>query len=129
VYVNRIASQVDSLISIGHPPSRIAILGASQGAHIACAIAQKLHHPDIHYALLGMCRETTWKRFAGQRLPGHFLSIIESSDPHGTCSQVFETVQDESSYLERTLHMGNSHGFLYQPYPEWVNPFVTWLRD
>lgn len=125
VYVNKIASQVDSLLQAGVRAENILVVGASAGAHIALAASAKVQHKDIRYAILGACWPETYKNYLAAKLYGRFISIIEVSDPHGTCSRIFKN-RDETTFREITLHTGLSHGFIFKGYREWIDPITEW---
>ena len=58
---------------------------------------------------MGGCRDNDldYKTFV---LHGHF-SIIEKSDPHGTCHRLFENKKHLKSHTEVLLNTGLNHGF------------------
>lgn len=81
----------------------------------------------MHYAVMGGCWPETYKDYQSLELYGHFISIIEATDPHGTCMAIFKERKSISSIHEITLHTGLSHGFLYRPYKAWVDPVLAWF--
>lgn len=127
VYVNRIALQMDTLLKAGVQPANLLMVGASAGAFIVIPVSAKLKNAAIKYVIIGACRANTYKDYLPLELHGHFLSIIESSDPHGTCSAIFEGRRQHSSYQEITLHTGLSHGFIYKGHKEWIDPILHWF--
>ena len=129
VYVNKIIKQIDSLLQAGLGARNILIVGASSGSHIALPIASRMKGKKIKYVIMGACWPDTHKNYAGMALYGHFLSIIETTDPHGTCQKIFEGRQDIASFREITLNTGLSHGFMYKGYREWINPIVAWAAS
>ena len=83
----------------------------------------------MKYVVMGGCWPDTHKDYQTIELYGDFLSIIESSDPHGTCSKIFEGRKQIKGYKEVTLTMGLSHGFIYKGYKEWIDPIVKWFKE
>ena len=77
---------------------------------------------------MGGCWPETYKDYLDIQLYGKFLSIIETSDPHGTCYRIFEKRKHLSSYREIKLNTGLSHGFIYKGYKEWIDPIVKWFE-
>lgn len=128
LYVDKIASQIDTLLEAGVSEKNIVILGASAGWDIVLKVSSKLKHKQLNYVIMGGCWAETHKEYVGLDLHGHFLSIIEKSDPHGTCFKIFDQRQTLSSFKEITLQTGLSHGFIYKGYKEWIAPIVNWLK-
>lgn len=129
VYVNKIASQIDSLFRARVKPKKILVVGASAGANIAIYASAKLKSKKIKYVVMGGCWPDTYKNYQNVNLYGNFLSIIETSDPHGTCFKVFENRKPLVSYKEIKLNTSLSHGFIYKGYKEWIDPMVQWFTS
>jgi hypothetical protein len=129
VYSDKIARQIDTLLKAGARPAKIIVVGASAGAYITIDVAIRVMNKNIKYAILGMCRPETYKSYTGKELCGDFLSIYESSDPHGSCLRLFDDKHCIKSIEEIKLNMNNSHAFLYKPYKEWVYPLVNWINQ
>lgn len=128
IYVNRITAQIDSLSKTGVKAGKILVIGASAGWNIALHVSAKLKNKDIRYVIMGGCWPDTYKDYQGIELYGHFLSIIEKSDPHKTCSRIFDNRKQLSSFQEIELNTGLSHGFMYKGRKEWIDPIVGWFR-
>ena len=129
VYVNKIARQIDTLFKAKVKPQNILVVGASAGSNITIHLSAKLKNEEMNYVVMGGCWPDTYKDYQNIELYGHFLSIIEASDPHGTCSKIFEGRNNLSSYKEITLYMGLSHGFIYKGHKEWIDPIVKWFDE
>ncbi len=128
VYASKIVKQVDSLLRFGARTKNLLILGASAGWNITLQVSAKLKNKQMKYVMMGGCWPETHKDYQGLTLKGNFLSIIETTDPHGTCNGVFQGRKDISSYKEIKLNTGLSHGFIYKGYTEWIDPIVKWFR-
>ncbi len=129
VYVDRISRQIDTLISAGVKSKEILLIGASAGWEIVLHVSSKLKDNNIKYVVMGGCWPDTYKEYLQIELFGHFLSIIESSDSHGTCSAIFKGRKHLKSYKEIILNMGLSHSFIYKGNKEWIDPIVKWFED
>lgn len=129
IYENKIYNQVDSLLQGGAMPANIIVVGASAGSVIAINVSAKLKNPEIKYVIMGACRLDTYKEFQSIEIYGHFLSIIETSDPHGSCFKIFENRKHIESYSEIKLNTGLNHGFLYKGYKFWIEPIVSWFAN
>ena len=129
LYSAKISMQIDTLLKAGVNPAKIIVVGASAGAYITIDVAILVKNKTIKYAILGMCEPDTYKTYQGKELCGNFLSIYESSDPHGSCKLLFEDKHCVKSIKEIKLNMNNSHAFLYKPYKEWVHPLVNWINN
>ena len=129
-YAQKISAQIDTLLHAGVSPENIIVVGASSGAYITIEIANKLKNKKINYVIMGLCNEYAVNYFSNYKdLCGNFLSIYEATDPHGSCEKIFMEQHCQPGFREIKLNMGNSHGFLYQPYKEWVVPLVAWINE
>jgi hypothetical protein len=128
LYAYRIVRQIDSLSIQGVTAKQILVVGASAGWNITLLVAATLKSERMHYVLMGGCWPETHKAYTDFDLAGHFLSIIEQTDPHGTCNQIFDNRPAVSSYQEIKLNTGLSHGFIYKGYHAWIDPLVTWYE-
>jgi hypothetical protein len=127
VYVNKISKQIDSLLKDGINREKMLVVGASSGWNITLGVSSKLKDEKMKYVIMGGCWPEDYKYYLNTELYGHFLSIIEASDPHGTCYLIFNKRSHVKSYKEITLHTGLSHGFIYKGHKEWIDPLVTWF--
>lgn len=128
VYVTKMVNQIDSLFKEGVDPKNILVVGASAGWNIGIRVAAKLENKEVSYVIMGGCWPETYKDYVDLELQGHFLSIIEITDPHGTCFKIFEGRKNLSSYEEIKLNTGLSHGFIYKGHKEWIDPIVSWYE-
>ncbi len=131
-YAQKVARQVDSLLTAGVSPRRITVVGASKGAGIALLASNLLRNRELNFVLIAICNPRSiayWKK-NGIALWGRVLSIYDSSDTIGqTCRDFFDYSSQQgglSRYREVKLHLGLGHGVLYRPLKEWVNPVVEW---
>ena len=129
VYVNKIVSQIDSLFDAGVKPNNILVVGASAGWNITLHVSARLKKKNMKYVIMGGCWPDTYKSFGSLELYGKFLSIIETTDPHGTCARIFEKRKRVTGYTEIKLNTGLSHGFLYKGHQEWIYPIVAWFGE
>ncbi len=127
-YAQKMSLQIDSLLEMGVPKKHIFIVGASLGAYVAVELAKIRKDEFINYALMGLCSEYAIKYYrpAKNQLCGNFLSIYESTDQKKSCYPLLEVTYCKQGFKEVKLNMGNGHGFLYQPYTEWIDPLVKW---
>ena len=129
IYASRLARQIDTLLRRGVKERNIIVVAASAGTTIAINTSALLKHKSIKYVLIGGCWPETYKDYQHLVLNGYFLSIIEVTDPHGTCYKIFENRTTISGFEEITLHTGLSHGFFYKPKKEWIDPIIKWFND
>jgi len=128
IYVNKIARQVDSLLRSGIPAGNIILIGASAGSSIVLNVAARVKNQDLLFVIMGGCWSDDYKNYSDKDLYGNFLSIIEASDPHGTCSAIFKKREHIESFHEIKLKNGLSHGFIYKPYACWLEPVLQWFQ-
>lgn len=126
-YVDKIITQINKLLSAGVAPGGILVVGASAGSDIALRVSAQMRNESLHYVIMGACFPDTYKHYEGIELYGKFLSVIETSDPHGTCNKMFEDRGHVRHYKEVKLNTGLSHGFIYNGYRAWIDPIVSWM--
>ncbi|MFN2239829.1 MAG: hypothetical protein ABR524_10600 [Thermoanaerobaculia bacterium] len=122
----QVADFVRGLLEAGVPADDIVIVGASQGSIIAMLASASLEHAQLRFVLMGACN--AWVRDEVRPdLHGHILSIYEQGDPYGgSCESIVEGRTGVSSFEELRLDTGLSHGFLYRPLSEWIDPALRW---
>lgn len=130
-YANKVSDEISELLFSGVPATRITVVGASMGGYITLEVAYKLQNRDLNFIVLGLCSDYAFKYFSGYKseLCGNFFSIYETSDDPGSCEQLLNNDICKKRFKELALNMGNSHGFLYKPYPEWMNPLSEWINN
>ena len=129
VYVHKISQQIDSLLEAGVKARNIVVVGASAGWDIALHVSSNLKNKALNFVLMGGCWPETYQDYLNIELYGRFLSIIEKTDPHGTCYKIFEERAHIKHHKEITLNTGLSHGFIYKGYPVWIDPIMYWLQE
>jgi hypothetical protein len=127
IYAGKIVKQIDSLLKSEAKEKNIMVVGASSGSDIVLQVSSMLKSEVVKYVKMGGCWPDTYKEYLNLELHGHFLSIIEATDPHGTCYTVFQG-RHLKSYQEIKLNTGLSHGFIYKGYKEWIDPMVEWFE-
>lgn len=128
VYIEKIVLQIDTLLRSNVKPENILVLGASAGMYIALRVAARCANKRVQYVVMGGCWPNTYKEFEDLRLSGNFLSVIEKSDPHGTCRKIFRRRKQITRFEELVLSTGLSHGFIYKGYPAWIDPVMAWWK-
>lgn len=130
-YARKVSGQIDSLLALGVKKKNMVVAGASLGAYITMDLALMRKDPDLNFALLGLCSDYVLEYYQDRKdsLCGNFLSIYEKTDEKGPCLPLFSAADCPQQFKEIGLQMGNGHGFLYRPYPEWVRPLVEWIKD
>jgi hypothetical protein len=128
VYVNKIELQLDTLIQRVRLKN-ILLLGASAGNNIVLNVASKMKIKNLKVVMMGGCWPDTYKEYLPIPLYGKFLSIIETTDPHGTCNQIFEGRKTIRNYEELKLNTGLSHGFICKGHKEWIDPVTQWFKN
>lgn len=128
-YSGKVAIQLDSLLQSGIPPQHITVIGASAGAAMTLEVAMFTGNRQVNYALMGICSDNSPRRYQQKKICGNFFSVYESSDGAGSCKDLLFNRSCVSGFKELKLNMGNGHGFLYQPYKEWLQPMVQWIYE
>lgn len=127
-YVDKLAAQIDTLLRAGVDTDHILTIGASAGWDIVVRAAAQLANSELKVVMMGGCWPDTYKDYENLNLRGHFLSIVEATDPHGSCIQISDSHQNLSSFQEIKLNTGLSHGFIYKGYKEWIDPIMNWFH-
>ncbi len=127
-YAEKIAAQIKTLLDKGVPPHNITLLGASRGGAIGAYVSGILKEENINYVYLAGLFEK-YLEDEELRLYGNTLSIHDSSDTFGITPQLyFERSAGLGEFTAIELDLGKGHGLLYQPYREWIDPILEWLR-
>ena len=116
--------QLDSLLKVGVPVQNLLVVSASAGWAISYRVSDRLRNDSLHFVKIGGCRQDDYKEVEQSELHGHFLSIIEKSDPRGSCDNLFQMRKRIISYKQVVLNTGLSHGFFYKGRKEWIDPIV-----
>ncbi len=129
---DRVVAQVRQLLASGVSADHITVVGASMGAAIALAASARLQNPDVRVCILGLCLSEGVRGLLadeGKKPRGYLLSVREASDDLTRSCPPWKDDPKSSAPLvarEIVIDTGLSHGFLYRPLPEWVNPVVEW---
>lgn len=128
IYASKIAEQVDTLLKAKVPVSNIIVVGASAGSNVVLLASDMLKDPEMKYVIMGGCSPDIYKYYLKLKLRGRFLSVIESSDSHGTCAAIFKGRKEIKDFHEVKLDTGLDHGFLYRPFAAWLDPVLQWFQ-
>jgi len=129
---DHVVEQVRALRGSGVPLERITIVGGSMGGAIALRAAVRLQEEDLRVAVLGACLSLTVPLLVEEyaRPPaGRMLTVRDTSDETSEPCPAWK--DDPARYpalraREVVISTGQSHGFLFRPLPEWVEPTVEW---
>lgn len=128
-YAKKVAEQVQQMLKSGVPAQNITVVGASQGGWIAMLMSTHLKNRDLNYVIIGACGAD--KGFLDLvDLHGSVLFIVEKTDrfPISSCRRFRGDATGLVDYKEVETNTGQSHGFLYRPLREWVEPAVGWAH-
>lgn len=131
---DRVVEEVRRLLASGVPADHVTVVGASMGAAIAFRASARLQNPDLRFAVLGACLSETVRGLVaeeGKGPAGHLLAIREESDEFSSpCPPWTDDLAAGAPLVAREIvvQTGLSHGFLYRPLPEWVDPVVAWAH-
>ncbi|MDJ0623634.1 MAG: alpha/beta hydrolase [Desulfocapsaceae bacterium] len=128
-YARRIGEQVKSLMDNGVPADNIIIVGASKGGAIAAYVSSFLQEENISYFILAGLFEK-YLEDENLKLYGKVLSIHDREDKLKiTPQEYFQRSKGLGHFKEVVLDIKKGHGIIYQPYQEWLDPFMQWLDE
>jgi len=127
-YAEKVASQIKTLIKKGIPPEQITICGASKGGIIGSYISSQLMDKRINYVFLaGLFEKCLVDKEL--KLYGNVFSIHDRSDKLGMTPKLyFQRSEGLGNFEAVILDLDKGHGIIYQPYREWIDPMMKWLR-
>lgn len=129
-YAQGIVNQIDSLISIGVQPNKITVVGTSKGGYISQYVSTLANNPNLNFVFIASYRNSDIQNIPEINYCGNILTISEKSDPYG----VSAIKRKENSnckivnFKEIELNTGMSHGFLFKPLKEWIEPTIKWAK-
>lgn len=128
-YADRVAAQVENLLSEGVPGENITVVGFSKGAYITLLVSSKLANPALNFALIAICGEETMAS-PDIALAGRILSLYEESDGYGaSCRPLVERSPGVVAFEEITFETGKGHGAFYAADPIWIDPVISWIEE
>lgn len=128
-YARKIVKQIRSLLDNGVPPDNITIVGASKGGAIAAYISSFLQEEKLSYLILAGLFEK-YLEDENLILHGKVLSIHDLDDHLKITPQAyFQRSKGLGEFQEIVLDLKKGHGIIYQPYREWLDPFIEWLNE
>jgi acetyl esterase/lipase len=147
-YADKLASQVQQLLSASVPPRHIAVVGHSKGGFIALAAAGRIASPEVSFVLLASCPLTTTRDIAGSdarasfeaiiarnkgRLSGRILSLYDVTDGWmGSCREAFADnvgVVTKEIVLKTGLPPGQGHSLFFAPEKVWMDAVTRWIGE
>jgi hypothetical protein len=128
-YSEKVAGDVNKLISAGVPAKNITISGFSKGGRMTLVVSSLLGNKDVNYVVLAGCRSSDIDNLY-LNPAGRILSMYDSSDDSfESCSKIFSAGGEGLVTKEIVLEIGGGHGVFYKPIDEWVKPLVSWASQ
>lgn len=127
-YAEYLVSQIKKLLAAGVPQTNITIVGASKGGIIAAYASSMLREKQINFVFLAGLFE---KCLVDEDLTlhGKVLSIHDRADTLAMKPDAyFERSQGQGTFEKIVLSLDLGHGVIYQPYREWLDPMLEWLK-
>lgn len=130
VFAKYITDQINELLKSGVNAADITVIGASKGAVIAMFVSTYMKNENLNFVFLAACNDGNFEAFPDIRFYGNVLSIYEKSDDIGESCIRFRNKAGNTihHYKEVEINTGRSHGFLFRPLPEWINPAMKWAE-
>lgn len=127
-YAENIAAQITSLLGKGVAPGDIIVVGASKGGAIGSYVSAILKEKGIYYVMLAGLFEK-WLVDEDLKLYGKVLSIHDRADKLSiTPERYFQRSEGLGQFKAIVLGLDNGHGLIYQPYRQWIDPMLAWVK-
>jgi len=133
-YADKVASQVNKLLSAGVIPKNITIAGHSKGGLIAMISSSIIQNSDIVYVNFAGCglagsqfeRGTVeFSNSKASRSKGYLISVYDRSDAvSGSCKVALDKMVQTKS-KEIVLEVGGGHELFYKPHKDWIQILVN----
>jgi len=136
IYANKVANQLNSLLSAGVPAKNITVAGHSKGGMITMIVMAIVANPDIAYVNFAGCGKAGsgfegYLMFAERRASlarGRLLSAYDRSDQiAGSCKPALDRMT-HAVVEERVLDIGGGHELFYTPKAEWLDILQAWAE-
>jgi len=126
-YAQEVSAEIDSLLKSGIKPVNITVIGASKGAIIASHISSINKNP-INYVLLAGNNDYQ-EQHNDWQFNGNVLCFYDDSDTIAGKNYDYwkNKSKDALTFEQIKIEKSLGHGFLYQPYPEWIVPTKKWI--
>ena len=130
-YAAGIIAQIDSLINNGIEPSKVTVVGTSKGGYIAQYVSTLANNPDLNFVFIASFRNSDIEQMPEINFCGNILTIYEKSDPFGVSALERKKTStcEIKHFKEIELNTGMSHGFLFKPIKEWIEPTTMWAKE
>lgn len=129
-YAVGVVHQIDSLIAMGVPPSKITVAGTSKGGYIAQYVSTLANNAALNFVFVASFRDEDLEQIPEINFCGNILTIYETTDPFGVSAierkNTSTCVVKHFKEVELNTKMG--HGFLFKPLQEWIGPTVKWAN-
>ena len=127
-YAENIASQIRKLLANGVAPTDIIVVGASRGGVIGAYVSTMLQEKQIFYILLAGLFEKCLVD-ENLKLYGNVLSIHDRSDKLSITPMLyFQRSEGLGEFKQIVLDLDKGHGLIYQPYRQWIDPMLQWVK-
>ncbi|WP_338376855.1 hypothetical protein [uncultured Flavobacterium sp.] len=128
-YATKVSKEIDSLVDSGIKPEDITVIGASKGAIIASNISSINLNPINYIFLAG--NNTFQEENNDWKFHGQVLCFYDDSDSiAGKNYDYWKNKENFTTKFEQIkIDKKLGHGFLYNPYNEWVEPSKKWIQN
>jgi len=126
-FATKLASDVKLLLQKGVSAKNITLIGFSRGGAITILTSNLLANKELSFVILAGCGRYL-KNEPELKLHGHIYSMFETSDNVGSCQFLIDRSNNVTSFIEKTISTGKSHGAFYRPLPEWTIPVKAWIK-
>lgn len=127
-YAEKVVSQIKKLMTNKVPAENITVVGASKGGIISAYVSTMLQEKKIHFVFLAGLFEKCLVD-SSLKLYGNVLSIHDRADTLSITPELyFQRSAGLGTFEKIVLSLDLGHGVIYQPYREWIDPLLQWVK-
>lgn len=132
--INKVAGEIEVLISGQVAPNHISIIGIGKGGVTAFRLAARLKNQELNVVLVSAIPrknpETMLAPGAPKSLSGSILNIYDRDDEiNGSCRAFFKGLNEGSkSYRDRQLKTGKGGKLPVEAVDTWVDYSIRWIK-
>lgn len=128
-YARRIAHEVRDMMSRGHEPSSISVMGGGSGSDIVLLTSAITGNRHVNFVALGSCNRALKDSYSF-RLSGNVLALREADDSASeSCRPLFIGSPRLNGHRDLVLNTPYGKDLFAGAHNEWIAPAAQWMSD